>query len=75
MQLLMALVIVVLIIYIYINNKQITITDFIFYLLSGIRDYVHVMDLAEGHVAALKKLQSSRLHLQVTNYYDTTFNI
>lgn len=31
----------------------------------GIRDYVHVMDLAEGHVAALKKLQSKHVNLQV----------
>jgi len=35
-------------------------------LFTGIRDYVHVMDLAEGHVAALKKLQSKHAHLQVT---------
>lgn len=35
-------------------------------MLTGIRDYVHVMDLAEGHVAALKKLQSDHVHLQVT---------
>ncbi len=25
---------------------------------TGVRDYIHVMDLAEGHVAALKKLES-----------------
>jgi UDP-glucose 4-epimerase len=25
---------------------------------TGVRDYIHVMDLAEGHVAALKKLQA-----------------
>lgn len=41
---------------------------FIFYLFIGIRDYVHVMDLAEGHVAALKKLQSNHVHLQVGIY-------
>lgn len=41
---------------------------FIFYLFTGIRDYVHVMDLAEGHVAALKKLQSNHVHLQVGIY-------
>uniref|UniRef100_A0A2S2PCU9 UDP-glucose 4-epimerase n=1 Tax=Schizaphis graminum TaxID=13262 RepID=A0A2S2PCU9_SCHGA len=34
---------------------------------TGIRDYVHVMDLAEGHVAALKKLQSKHAHLQIYN--------
>jgi len=38
-------------------------------LFTGIRDYVHVMDLAEGHVAALKKLQSKHAHLQVTILY------
>jgi len=26
---------------------------------TGVRDYIHVMDLAEGHLAALKKLESS----------------
>ena len=25
---------------------------------TGVRDYIHVMDLAEGHVAALRKLKS-----------------
>ncbi|XP_050423906.1 UDP-glucose 4-epimerase-like [Adelges cooleyi] len=34
---------------------------------TGIRDYIHVMDLAEGHVAALKKLQSKQSHLEVFN--------
>ncbi len=24
--------------------------------VAGVRDYIHVVDLAEGHVAALKKL-------------------
>lgn len=43
------------------------VTNFIFilFVFAGIRDYVHVMDLAEGHVAALKKLQSSHVKLQV----------
>lgn len=40
-----------------------------YYLLTGIRDYVHVMDLAEGHVAALKKLQSNKVHLKVIIFY------
>lgn len=26
---------------------------------TGVRDYLHIMDLAEGHVSALKKLQNS----------------
>lgn len=26
---------------------------------TGVRDYVHVMDIASGHVAALVKLQSA----------------
>ncbi|MCH4228979.1 MAG: GDP-mannose 4,6-dehydratase, partial [Bacilli bacterium] len=26
---------------------------------TGVRDYIHVVDLAEGHVAALKKLDSN----------------
>jgi UDP-glucose 4-epimerase len=27
--------------------------------ISGVRDYIHVMDLASGHVAALKKLETT----------------
>ncbi|XP_034949599.1 UDP-glucose 4-epimerase-like [Chelonus insularis] len=34
---------------------------------TGIRDYVHVMDLASGHVAALRALQKSHLRLKVYN--------
>lgn len=26
----------------------------------GVRDYIHVVDLAEGHVAALKRIESSK---------------
>lgn len=26
---------------------------------TGVRDYLHIMDLAEGHVSALEKLQKS----------------
>lgn len=32
----------------------------------GVRDYIHVMDLASGHVAALSKLQKEHLRLKVT---------
>lgn len=28
---------------------------------TGVRDYIHVMDLAEGHIAALKKLEKTAL--------------
>ncbi|CAD7077930.1 unnamed protein product [Hermetia illucens] len=34
---------------------------------TGIRDYIHVMDLATGHVAALKKLVSVHLGIQFYN--------
>lgn len=34
-------------------------------LFLGVRDYIHVMDLASGHIAALKKLQSEQLTLKV----------
>ncbi|KAL1110170.1 hypothetical protein AAG570_008247 [Ranatra chinensis] len=34
---------------------------------TGIRDYIHVMDLASGHVAALKALQNEHLRLKVYN--------
>jgi UDP-glucose 4-epimerase len=33
----------------------------------GVRDYIHVMDLASGHVAALKKLKKEHLRLKVGN--------
>lgn len=28
-------------------------------ILSGVRDYIHVVDLAKGHIAALRKLKES----------------
>ena len=31
----------------------------------GVRDYIHVMDLASGHVAALNKLKIEHLRLKV----------
>lgn len=34
---------------------------------TGVRDYIHVMDLAEGHAAALKKFESPNCGLQVYN--------
>lgn len=34
---------------------------------TGVRDYIHVMDLASGHVAALNKLATSHLGLKVYN--------
>ncbi|VVD04737.1 UDP-glucose 4-epimerase-like [Leptidea sinapis] len=34
---------------------------------TGIRDYIHVMDLARGHVAALSLLSSSHIKLRVYN--------
>lgn len=33
----------------------------------GIRDYIHVMDLASGHVAALNALQNNHLRLKIYN--------
>lgn len=32
------------------------------YTISGVRDYIHVVDLAIGHVAAIKKLQEKCRH-------------
>lgn len=40
----------------------------------GIRDYIHVMDLADGHVAALEKLQKEHLKIKVRICH-TTGNI
>lgn len=34
---------------------------------TGVRDYIHVMDLANGHVAALSKLEKNHLHLRSFN--------
>ncbi|XP_049831919.1 UDP-glucose 4-epimerase-like isoform X1 [Schistocerca gregaria] len=34
---------------------------------TGVRDYIHVMDLASGHVAALDKLNKEHLRLKVYN--------
>lgn len=34
---------------------------------TGIRDYIHVMDLASGHVAALEKLEKDHLRLKAFN--------
>lgn len=33
---------------------------------TGIRDYIHVMDLATGHVAALAKLEKQHLNIKVS---------
>lgn len=33
---------------------------------TGIRDYIHIMDLANGHVSALTKLQNSHLRFKVS---------
>ena len=30
-----------------------------------VRDYIHIMDLASGHVAAVKKLESDHVHFRV----------
>lgn len=35
---------------------------------TGIRDYIHVMDLADGHVAALEKLEKEHLRIKVDDY-------
>jgi len=34
---------------------------------TGIRDYIHVMDLATGHVAAMRKLESGHLGIKMYN--------
>lgn len=31
----------------------------IYFFLLGVRDYIHVVDLAKGHIAALKKLKDN----------------
>ena len=33
---------------------------------TGVRDYIHVLDLAEGHVASLKHLMQAKIQDQVT---------
>ena len=32
------------------------VSIFVIYPLTGVRDYIHVVDLAKGHVSAVKKL-------------------
>lgn len=34
---------------------------------TGIRDYIHVLDLAEGHIAALRKLDDAKIGCEVYN--------
>ncbi|KAF4518483.1 hypothetical protein B566_EDAN006488 [Ephemera danica] len=34
---------------------------------TGVRDYIHIMDLANGHVAALQKLHKEHLRIKVYN--------
>lgn len=38
-----------------------------FLLFSGIRDYIHIVDLATGHLAALKKLEGGKAGCQPYN--------
>ncbi|KAL1220405.1 UDP-glucose 4-epimerase 5 [Cardamine amara subsp. amara] len=34
---------------------------------TGVRDYIHVIDLADGHIAALRKLEDSKIGCEVYN--------
>ncbi|KAF8099426.1 hypothetical protein N665_0244s0025 [Sinapis alba] len=34
---------------------------------TGVRDYIHVMDLADGHIAALRKLEDCKIGCEVYN--------
>lgn len=43
------------------NNARVT------YNFSGIRDYIHVTDLATGHVAAMRKLENGKLGIKFYN--------
>ena len=33
---------------------------------TGVRDYIHVMDLADGHVKALRKLEDTQQSIFIT---------
>ena len=46
--------------------RKIIIGTFFFHKL-GIRDYIHIMDLASGHVAALNALHKQHLRLKMYN--------
>ncbi len=37
----------------------------------GVRDYIHVMDLAEGHLAALRFMQAPAQVVTIYTYIDT----
>lgn len=34
---------------------------------TGVRDYIHIVDLAQGHLAALKKMDAGPIGLKVYN--------
>ncbi|WP_407242677.1 NAD-dependent epimerase/dehydratase family protein [Escherichia coli] len=34
---------------------------------TGVRDYIHVMDLADGHVVAMEKLANKRAYTSTTS--------
>lgn len=47
-------------------EEEILITD-IFICSTGVRDYIHVVDLAKGHVSALDKLYSDEVGCEAVN--------
>lgn len=42
----------------------------IFHHLSGVRDYIHIMDLAEGHAAAIKVLLKEKGNTGIFKAYN-----
>lgn len=43
-----------------IKRRNIKRNDLVYYSIDqGVRDYIHVMDLAVGHIAAMKKFQDN----------------
>lgn len=35
------------------------------FVFTGVRDYIHVMDLASGHVSALAKIEKDKIRYRV----------
>ncbi|CAN8245549.1 unnamed protein product [Cochlearia groenlandica] len=48
-------------------NLKIYGTDYTTKDGTGVRDYIHVVDLADGHISALKKLEDSEIGCEVYN--------
>lgn len=49
------------------NISQLRSLSVHYFIGTGVRDYIHVVDLAKGHVAALEKLYTSKVGCEAVN--------